>query len=312
MANKYCEYKGLKLGKIDPKPVTEEDVNKEIEAVLKNNPTYVEEEVSKNGSICNIDFEGFVDGVAFEGGKGEHYDLTLGSKTFIPGFEEQLLDHKKGDEVDVHVTFPEDYQAENLKGKAAVFKCKINEVKSKKEAELNDEFAAKYGFKNVDDLKKAVEQELIKKNTSDSLREYLNKVANYLVENSQIEIDANDKKVDSIIEDMLKYYEREIANYGMDLNSYLEATSKTIEEFKENLRPDALYSVKIDTIYDYIAQQEKFEATEEEIKTELEYVKQQFRFNDEQLEEFKKTRLDDCKLEIIRQKVSALLVQENE
>ena len=308
---KICAYQGLALGKESASPATEEEVVKETERILKQSAADVEKEgEAENGNIVTIDFEGFVDGVAFEGGKGENYDLELGSGTFIPGFEDQLIGAKKDREVEVHVTFPENYPSEELKGKAAVFKCKVHAVKEKVEPTLDDEFARKQGFENVEEFKKALEDQLNRQKQKETNMAYISKICDHLAEESDIELET--EKIDARIREILSYYEQSIASYGMTLENYLQAMNMTREVLTEQLRPEAEKSLKIDAIYDYIANEEKIELTEEEIERELEYLKSYYRLSDEQISAFRAEKLDALKRDIIRQKVSEFLIDRND
>lgn len=308
---KICAYQGLALGKESASPATEEEVVKETERILKQSAADIEKEgEAENGNIVTIDFEGFVDGVAFEGGKGENYDLELGSGTFIPGFEDQLIGAKKDREVEVHVTFPENYPSEELKGKAAVFKCKVHAVKEKVEPTLDDEFARKQGFENVEEFKKALEDQLNRQKQKEANMAYISKICDHLAEESDIELET--EKIDARIREILSYYEQSIASYGMTLENYLQAMNMTREVLTEQLRPEAEKSLKIDAIYDYIANEEKIELTEEEIERELEYLKSYYRLSDEQISAFRAEKLDALKRDIIRQKVSEFLIDRND
>ena len=158
---KIANYKGLNIGRVGYVPVTEEEVNKEIDALLQSKISTVEKEgKSSLGDIVTIDFEGFLDGVPFEGGKGEKYDLELGSNSFIPGFEDALVGYEKGANVDVNVTFPDEYHAKNLAGKPVVFKCFIHAVKEKKEAVLDDNLAKEFGIPTAQELLVELERQM--------------------------------------------------------------------------------------------------------------------------------------------------------
>ena len=189
--NLFAAYKGNHLGKEIAHSVTAQEVNTHLEQMLAQHVhTKTKDGAAENGDVVNLDFEGFLDGVAFQGGKGEKYDLELGSHSFIPGFEEQLVAHKAGDDVDVNVTFPENYQAKELAGKAVVFKCKIHEVKTKIKMELNDEFAAHLGYKTLDELKEGVKKDLSRQHQDELDRAYLEKLLRHLVNTSTIDVNA--------------------------------------------------------------------------------------------------------------------------
>lgn len=311
MENKFCEYKNLKLGKDKPEVVTEEEVNNELKRLLEKNIKFVtKEDSSALHDVVNIDYEGFVDGVAFEGGKGEKYDLELGSNTFIPGFEDQLVGYKKGDKVDVKVTFPSDYHAEELKGKEAIFKCVINEVKQKEEPLLDDDFAKTFGIPTKEDLIAALRSNLEQRNDLASKNDYIKKLCDYLAENSTIAIE--EEELNARIDEIISYYENMIKQYGMSMDQYLSMTRTTKEDFRKSLANDASTSIKIDRVYEHVAQSEKFEISEEEFNDYLDYLKNYYGASDEQFAEYQKQKEDEIKKEYLRQKISQFLYENND
>lgn len=311
MENKFCNYKGLSLGKEEVLDITPEEIEAQLEQMVKESVSFeAKEGKSENGDIVNIDFEGFVDGVAFEGGKGEKYDLELGSNSFIPGFEEQLVGYEKGASVDVNVIFPEEYHAEHLKGKPAVFKCYIHEVKAKKPAERNDELAKKYGLETLDQLITAIGNKLKSEKQQKVANEFIGKVCNHLAENSEINLD--EKKVELRIEELVRYYEESIAQYGTNLESYLQMTGMSMDQFKVQLRPEAEHSCKIDAIYDHIEKEENIVVTNEEFNNEIHFIKRYYKLNDEQINKFIEERGEMFKKEIIRAKISDFLFKNND
>lgn len=311
MENKFCEYKNLKLGKDKPEVVTEEEVNNELKRLLEKNIKFVtKEDSSALHDVVNIDYEGFVDGVAFEGGKGEKYDLELGSNTFIPGFEDQLVGHKKGDKVDVKVTFPSDYHAEELKGKEAIFKCVINEVKQKEEPLLDDDFAKTFGIPTKEDLIAALRSNLEQRNDLASKNDYIKKLCDYLAENSTIAIE--EEELNARIDEIISYYENMIKQYGMSMDQYLSMTGTTKEDFRKSLSNDASTSIKIDRVYEHVAQSENFEISKEEFNDYLDYLKNYYGASDEQFAEYQKQKEDEIKKEYLRQKISQFLYENND
>ena len=217
--SKFADYKNLNIKKTEVEIVSEEELNSTLQAIVVQSTTSeVKEGESVLGDIVNIDFEGFVDGVAFEGGKGEKYDLELGSNSFIPGFEEQLVGHKQGDEVDVNVTFPENYHAEQLKGKPAVFKCKIHEVKQKVVPALDDKFAQSQGFETVDQLRETLRLQMQQRNQSKVYNKYFDEVCSYLVLNSELEV--TEEQIEVSMQNVLAYYEQSVSQYGNSLPQY--------------------------------------------------------------------------------------------
>ena len=305
---KFADYKNLNIVKPVVQPVSEEELNSTLQAVVaKSVSLETKEGKSELGDVVNIDFEGFVDGVAFEGGKGEKYDLELGSNSFIPGFEEQLVGHKQGDEVDVNVTFPENYHAEQLKGKPAVFKCKIHEVKQKVVPALDDKFAQSQGFETVDQLRETLRLQMQQRNQSKVYNKYFDEVCSYLVLNSELEV--TEEQIEVSMQNVLAYYEQSVSQYGISLPQYLQMTGKSLEEFKETLKPEAIRGAKINMILDHIAHEENIVATEEEVEIELKRIAQYYKLTDEQVKEFKNKNLGEFENEIVKQKVFKFVVE---
>ena len=305
--SKFANYKDLKIEKQEVELVSEEELNSSLQAFVTQSVTLeVIDKESELGDVVNIDFEGFVDGVAFEGGKGEKYDLELGSNSFIPGFEEQLIGSKAGSEVDVNVTFPENYHAENLKGKPAVFKCKVHEVKTKVVPSLDDEFAKKQGFNTVDELREAMRVQMNQRNQAKVYNKYFEDVCSYLVANSELEV--NDEQIEVSMQNVLAYYEQSVAQYGINLEQYLQMTGKTLEAFKETLKPEAIRGAKINMILEHIAHEENIVVTEEEIEIELKKIAQYYSLNEEQMKQFKDKNAAEFENEILKQKVFKYVV----
>lgn len=272
---KLGEYKSLK-GKMLDTEATDEDVENELKSMQDRNSRLVtvEDRESQMGDTCDIDFEGFVDGVAFEGGKGENYPLELGSNSFIPGFEEQVAGHKTGDEFDVNVTFPEQYEA-SLAGKDAVFKCKINEIKTKELPELDDEFAKDVSeFDTLDELKADLKKQISERKEANAKTDYENQLIEQVVENMEVEIPEcmNKQKCDEMIQD----YSYRLQMQGLDLNTYLQYLGQTMEQFREQFMDGAKQQVKVKLALDAIVKAENIEATEEEIAEEIAKLADQY------------------------------------
>lgn len=310
MENKFCNYKNLELKKEEVKEVTEQELNDAINSLLARSNSFVEKDkVSSLGDVVNINFEGFVDGVAFEGGKGDNYDLELGSNTFIPGFEDQLVNHSKGDSVDVKVTFPENYQAENLKGKEAIFKCVVNAVKEKKVATLDDDFAKEHGCKDVEELRNAVKKEIEDRNNQIALNHFFEKICDHIIDNS--EINSTQSELDVSLSNVMAYYEQMVAQYGMNLDQYLKMANKTMDDFKKIIEPDVIKGAKVNLILSHIAKEENITASDEEVNKELNNLKNYYHLTDAQLDEFKKSNLKEFVDEIIKRKVTEFLLLNN-
>lgn len=310
MENKFANYKGLTIGKNENVEVSEEEIKTELDQLIESKKESVAKEgLSEVGDIVNIDFEGFVDNIPFQGGKGEKYDLTLGSNTFIPGFEDQLVGYKSGDEVEVKVTFPQEYHAENLKGKDAIFKCKINEVKSTITPIANDEFAHQLGFKTLLELKEAISQEIKNKKANENQRQYITELCDEIIKNSEIVVEKD--KLDARIEEIVEYYKQLLSQYGNTLESYLKMSNMTEEQFKFTLTPEAEKSVKIDLIYEHIAAVEGLVATEEDINKELDFLREYYHPTEEQLAKFRADKIDEIVSNIVRGKVTEILINSN-
>ena len=272
---KLGEYKSLK-GKMLDTEATDEDVENELKSMQDRNSRLVtvEDRESQMGDTCDIDFEGFVDGVAFEGGKGENYPLELGSNSFISGFEEQVAGHKTGEEFDVNVTFPEQYEA-SLAGKDAVFKCKINEIKTKELPELDDEFAKDVSeFDTLDELKADLKKQISERKEANAKTDYENQLIEQVVENMEVEIPEcmNKQKCDEMIQD----YSYRLQMQGLDLNTYLQYLGQTMEQFREQFMDGAKQQVKVKLALDAIVKAENIEATEEEIAEEIAKLAEQY------------------------------------
>ena len=272
---KLGEYKSLK-GKMLDTEATDEDVENELKSMQDRNSRLVtvEDRESQMGDTCDIDFEGFVDGVAFEGGKGENYPLELGSNSFIPGFEEQVAGHRTGEEFDVNVTFPEQYEP-SLAGKGAVFKCKINEIKTKELPELDDEFAKDVSeFDTLDELKADLKKQISERKEANAKTDYENQLIEQVVENMEVEIPEcmNKQKCDEMIQD----YSYRLQMQGLDLNTYLQYLGQTMEQFREQFMDGAKQQVKVKLALDAIVKAENIEATEEEIAEEIAKLAEQY------------------------------------
>ena len=280
------EYKGLEGKEIDAE-VTEEDVNEQIEALLAQYTELVvkDGEVAE-GDVANIDFKGFVDGEAFEGGEAEGHDLEIGSGTFIPGFEEQLVGLKAGDEKDVKVTFPEEYQAEELQGKEATFEVKVNEVKEKETSEFNDDFVKEEleGFddaETAEDVKAKITEDLkaYKEQEKDfELRESLVVQAS---ENAKMEIP--EAMVESEQQRMLQEYEQRLAQQGLNLELFEQISGQSKEDLLEQMKDDAFKRVRTGLTLQAISDAENIEASEEDIDNELQKLAEQFQMAKEDI-----------------------------
>ncbi len=267
---KLGKYKGVKIDKIDSE-VTDEEVDAEINRERENNARNitVEDRPVKDGDMTTLDFEGFVDGVAFEGGKGENYPLTIGSGAFIPGFEEQLVGAEIGKEVEVKVTFPEDYQAENLKGKDAVFKCTVKEIKEKELPELDDEFASEVSeFETMAEYREDVKKNLAEKKEKDAKNAREEAAVQAAVEASEMEIP--DAMLETQQKQMVDEFAQRITMQGLSMEQYFQFTGTNYQKMVEQVKPQAEERIKARLVLEAVAAAEKIEATEEEYEKELE------------------------------------------
>ena len=260
------EYKGLSVEK-KTYEVTEEEVAKKLKEMQEKNARVEskEEGTVENGNIAVIDFKGFVDGEAFQGGEGNDYSLEIGSKTFIDTFEEQLVGAKVNDTVEVNVTFPENYGKEELNGKAAKFEVTIKEIKVKELPELDDEFAKEASeFDTIADLKADITTKLEAANTERADREFEEAVINAVAENAKVEIPAVmvEKEVDKMVQNL----EQRLQYQGLNLEQYFQFTGTDEEKMREYMRENATTKVKVDLVLEAVEKAENIEATEEEIK----------------------------------------------
>ncbi len=268
-------YKELKATK-QKVEVTDEEVENKIKELVERNVRIVpvEDRAAADGDITVIDFEGFVDGKAFDGGKAESYELTLGSGSFIPGFEDQIVGHNAGEEFDVNVTFPEDYQP-NLAGKAAVFKIKLHEIKSKQYPEVNDEFAQDAAdCDTVDALKKSLSDEIKEKKNNDNESEIEQQLLDKLADN--VVGDIPEVMYENEVDNQLRDIQYRLSSQGMDFNMYLQYTGMSVEDYKEQLKPSAEKNVKVRLALEKIIELESLEVSDEEVDEEYEKVAKQY------------------------------------
>ena len=266
---KLGEYKGLEYYKTDIN-VSDEEVDAELNRTREMNSRRVpvEDRPAQNGDIVNIDFEGFVDGEAFEGGKAEGHSLTLGSGTFIPGFEEQIEGKNVGDEFDVNVTFPEDYQAENLKGKAAVFKCKLNDIKVKELPELDDEFASEVSeFDTLEEYKADIRKNMEEARKEEAKHAAENQLVEKAVENAEMVIPG--PMVDMEASQVAQNFQMRMESQGINMEQYFQFTGMTPEKFMEDAKVSAEKNIKSRLVLEAVAAAENLEVSEEDLDKEI-------------------------------------------
>ena len=280
------DYKGIKVEK-EVKVVTDEDVNAEIDQVRSRNSKVVDVEgrAVENGDIAVIDFDGYVDGVAFEGGKSENYNLTIGSGSFIPGFEEQIIGHNAGDEFDVNVTFPEEYHAAELAGKEAVFKIVLHSIKFNELPALDDEFAKDVSeFDTLDEYKADVKAKIEKRNEKDAENAVEGQLIDALIANLEAEIPA--AMFESETENFVRDYDSRLRMQGLDLNTYFKYTGLTLESLREQFKPMAERQVKTRLALEKIAELEGITAGDDEIDAEYESMAKAYNMSADEIKKF--------------------------
>lgn len=280
------QYKGVETKKITHR-TTEKDINAEIEKVRERNARQVniEDRAAELKDTVTIDFEGFCDGVAFDGGKGENFDLTLGSGQFIPGFEEQLVGKNIGEEVEVNVTFPEEYHSEELKGKDAMFKVKINAIKAQELPELDDEFAKDVSeFDTFEEYKADVTKKLKEQNKEKAKKELEDKILEIICENT--EIDIPEAMFETAVENQIRDFAMQLSYQGLSIEQYAQYTGQTLDAMKEQLRPGAEKQVKTSLILEKIAKVENIEVTDKEVDAELEKMAEQSKMKVEDVKKY--------------------------
>lgn len=304
---KLGEYKGVKVEKKSTK-VTAEEVKNQINATLEQNARIVTVEkkrAAKKDDIAVIDFEGFVDEVAFEGGKGENYELTLGSGQFIPGFEDQVIGHKAGDEFDVNVKFPEEYTPE-LAGKDAVFKCKLHEIKVKEMPALDDDFVKDVSeFDTVDEYKKNVKSELETKKKNEAEAQANNAVLEKIADEVEVVVPdcLIEKKIDQDVDD----FAYRLQMQGLDIKTYFKYTGMDEKAFRDGYRDQAEKQVKLDLALEEIIKVENIEVTEADIDEEYKKYSEAYNMDVEQIK--KAVPADNIKPEILQRKAIDFVIE---
>jgi len=282
---KLGKYKGVKVDKVDTE-VTDEEIDAEINKQRENNARNIEvtDRAVKDGDMTVIDFEGFVDGVAFDGGKGENYPLTIGSGAFIPGFEDQLVGAEIGKEVEVNVTFPEDYQAEELKGKAAVFKCTVKEIKEKELPELDDEFASEVSeFETLAEYKEDVKVKLTEKKVKDAKDAKEAAVIEAIVKDSDMEIP--EAMLATQQRQMVDEFAQRMQMQGLSIDQYFQFTGTTYDKMIEQVKPQAEKRIKSRLVLEAVAKAENIEATEEDYEEEIKSMAEVYQMEADKVKE---------------------------
>lgn len=282
---KLGKYKGIKVEKADA-AVTDEEVTAEIDKERNNNARNIEvtDRAVKDGDATIIDFEGFVDGVAFEGGKGENYPLTIGSGAFIPGFEEKLVGTELNKEVEVDVTFPEDYQAEELKGKAAIFKCTVKEIKEKQLPELDDEFAGEVSeFDTLDEYKADVKAKLAEKKEKENKEAKESAVIEAIIADADMEIP--EAMLLTQQRQLVEDFAQRIQGQGLSIDQYYQFTGSSYEQMVEQVKPQAEKRIQSRLVLEAVVKAENIAATEEEYQEELSKMAEAYQMEVEKVAE---------------------------
>ena len=292
------KYEGITVTKIDTS-VTDEEVEKDIEAQLKRNArTVTKDGAAENGDKAVIDFDGSVDGEHFDGGKAENYTLELGSHSFIDNFEDQIVGHKAGDEFDVNVTFPENYHEKSLAGKAAVFAVKLHEVKTEELPTLDDEYVSDTtDFETVDEYKADVKKQLEVRKENEAKRTKEDEALTKIIEKAKIDIP--DAMVDTQVNNIINDYSRNLAQSGLSFQQFLQYSGQTIEKFRENTRPEAIKRIKTSLCLEKIAEEQKLEATDEDIDKRIADMAKQYGMKEEDL----KKNIQDDELDTFKEQI---------
>ena len=280
------KYMGVTVTKIDTS-VSDEEVEESLEKERNNNARTitVTDRAVESGDTAVIDFEGFVDGVAFEGGKGENHPLEIGSHTFIDTFEDQLIGKNTGDEVEVNVTFPEQYQAADLAGKPAVFKVKINEIKTKELPELDDEFAQDVSeFDTLAEYKEDLKKRLVEQKENEAKRTKEDEAIQKIIDKSKMDIP--DAMIDTQCDTMIEEFAQRIAQSGLSMDQYLQFSGMTVDQLKEQVRPEAETRIKSSLVLEQIAKEENIEVSDEDINAEIEKMAKAYGMEVDKLKEY--------------------------
>ena len=305
------QYKGVEVTKADTE-ATDADVEEELKRVQEQNSrtVAVTDRAVKDGDNTVIDFEGFVDGEAFEGGKGTDYPLTLGSGSFIPGFEDQLVGAKAGDHVEVKVTFPEEYQAKELAGKEAVFQCDVKKVEAKELPELDDDFAQDASeFDTLAEYKEDIKKNLTEKKEKEARAAKENAAVDKAIENAQMEIP--DAMLNTQVRQMLDDFSRRMQSQGLTMEQYFQFTGMTLEKMQEEMKPQALKRIQTRLVLEKIAEVENIQPTEEEVEEEFKKMADAYKMEVEKIKELLGDReLEQMKKDMAVQKAVTLIADE--
>ena len=304
------EYKGVEVPKSEIE-VTDEEVDAEVKKEQeKNSRTInVEDRAAQLNDIVTIDFEGSVDGVPFDGGQATEYPLTLGSNTFIPGFEDQLVGAKVGDDVDVKVTFPEEYQAKELAGKEAIFKCAVKKIEAKELPELDDDFAKDVSeFDTLAEYKEHVKTNLVEKKENEAKHAKEDAAVDKIIENAQMDIP--EAMLETQCRQMLDDFSRRMQSQGLSMDQYFQFTGMTAEKMMEDMKPQALKRIQTRLVLEKVAEVENIQPTEEEVNEEISKMAEAYKMEADKLKELLGEReLEQMKKDMAVQKAVTLVAE---
>ena len=280
------DYKGLEVDKVSTR-VTQKEIDAKVQEEAEKNARKitVEDRSVQDGDEVIMDFEGSVDGVAFEGGKGENYPLTIGSGSFIPGFEEQLIGAETEKEVEVNVTFPEDYHAEELKGKAAVFKCTVHEIKAKEIPEIDDEFASEVSeFDTLEEYKADIKAKIKEQKASEGNTKQEDQVVEQAVKNASYEIP--EAMIETQVSQMADEFAQRISSQGLSMEQYFQFTGMTQDKMLEEIRPQAVKRIETRLVLEAVVKAENIEITDEKLDEEITKMAEAYKMEADKLKEF--------------------------
>ncbi len=305
------EYKGIEVQKVKAE-MTKEDVEAEINSVRNRNSRLitVEDRAIENGDVVTIDFDGYVEGKRFDGGKGDDYPLTIGSHTFIDTFEDQLIGKNTGDECEVNVTFPAEYHVEELKNKPALFKVKVKEIQKRELPEADDEFASEVSdFDTLEEYRKDIQERLLKEKQKAAATENENRVVEKVVENAAMEIP--DQMVDEEVNGMLNDYARRLESQGISFKKYVEITGMTADKIGEQMKPQALKRIRTRLVLEAVAKAENITASEEAVEAQFDRMAETYKMEKDQIKNmFGEEQLKMMKEDLAVQEAVDFLVAE--
>ncbi len=303
------KYKGVQVTKIDTS-VSAEEVEQELNRERENNARTitVEDRPVADGDTAVIDYEGFVDGKPFEGGKAENHSLVIGSHSFIDTFEEQLVGKNTGDELEVLVTFPEEYHAAELAGKPAVFQVKINEIKAKELPELDDEFAQDVSeFDTLEEYKDSLKKRLVDRKEASAKREKEEEAINKIIDKSKMEIP--EAMLETQIDTMMNQFANQIAQQGLSLEQYMQFSGMTMANMQEQMKPDALKRIQTSLVLEQIAKEENIQISEEEVEAEFARMAEMYGMEAEQIKTIMGGEVEGMKKDLAVQKAVDLIIE---